>query len=348
MRRWFCLPRGDILREALYMFWLWTGFLILIFVLLALDLGVFNRKAHAIGAREALLWTAFWITLSLVFNAALYYMYLHQWAGLGTMPGHTQTPQQAALQYFTGYLIEKSLSLDNIFVIALIFNYFHVPLQYQHRTLFWGILGALILRGAMIAAGAAMIHRFTWTIYLFGGLLLFTAFKMLVSKHDDVEPDKNPLVRLARRFYPVTPDFQGQRFFSRMNGRRAITPLFLVLLVVESSDVMFAVDSIPAIFAVTSDPFLVFTSNVFAILGLRSLYFALAAIMDTFHYLKTSLVVLLAFIGVKMLLSHAFPIPTPLSLGIIVLILGTGIAASVIRARRLAPGHTEPSSHQEP
>jgi tellurite resistance protein TerC len=318
------------------MIWLWISFIALVLALLALDLGVFNRKAHAITVREALLWTAFWIALSLLFNVALFFMYTHHWFGLGLMPGHTQTAHAAALQFFTGYIIEKSLSLDNIFIIALIFNYFHVPLEYQHRTLFWGILGALVLRGAMIGAGAALIHRFSWTIYVFGCLLLLTALKMLVSKHENVEPDKNPLVRLARRVYPVTPRFEREHFFARLpEGRRAITPLFLVLLVIESSDVMFAVDSIPAIFAVTRDPFLVFTSNVFAILGLRSLYFALAAVMDKFYYLKTSLVFLLAFVGVKMLASHSFPIPTLVSLAVIVAILGAGVAASVVRAKRI-------------
>lgn len=317
------------------MIWLWIGFVVLVLMLLGLDLGVFNRKMHVISVREALLWTAFWICLALVFNAGLYFMYAHHWFGLGQIAGHQQSAREAAIEFFTGYIIEKSLSLDNIFVIALIFSYFRVPLEYQHRTLFWGILGALILRGAMIGAGTALIHRFTWTIYLFGALLLLTAFKMLVSKHEDVEPDKNPLVRMARRIYPVTPDFQGEHFFTHMDGRRAMTPLFLALLVIESSDVMFAVDSIPAIFAVTRDPFIVFTSNVFAILGLRSLYFALAAVMDKFYYLKTSLVVLLAFVGVKMLVSHHWPIPTPISLSVIVLILGSGIAASVIRAKRL-------------
>ena len=318
------------------MTWLWIGFIIMVLGLLALDLGVFNRKAHAISARKALLWTAFWICLALVFNAGLYFVYAHHWFGLGLIPGHQQSAREAALEFFTGYIIEKSLSLDNIFVIALIFSYFRVPLQYQHRTLFWGILGALILRGAMIGAGAALIHRFTWTIYVFGALLLLTAFKMLISKHEDVEPDRNPLVRLARRVYPVTPDFVAEHFFTRMNGRRAITPLFLALLVIESSDVMFAVDSIPAIFAVTRDPFIVFTSNVFAILGLRSLYFALAAVMDKFYYLKTSLVILLAFVGVKMLVSHHWPIPTPVSLGVIAFILGGGVAASAMRAKRMS------------
>lgn len=313
---------------------LWTGFILIILALLALDLGVLNRKPHEISVREALLWTVFWIALSLIFGIAVYYMYESNWMGIEFATGTGIPGRQAALQYITGYLIEKSLSLDNIFVIALIFSYFQVPLKYQHRTLFWGILGALVLRGVMIAAGVALIRRFDWIIYVFGGLLLFTAVKMLVSKQDNVEPDKSPLVRLARWIYPVTSVYEGQRFFTRIDGRRAITPLFLVLLTVESSDVLFAVDSIPAIFAITRDPFIVFTSNVFAILGLRSLYFALAAMMGLFKYLKYSLVALMAFVGVKMLLSHHFPIPTGISLAVIAAILAVGITASVISSKK--------------
>ncbi len=289
---------------------LWLAFLVIVIGLLALDLGVLNRKAHVISTPEALGWTAIWVILALVFNVAVYYLYEHHLLGIGAELGHELNGRQAALLFFTGYLVEKSLSLDNIFVIALIFAYFRVPAMYQHRVLFWGILGALVLRGAMILAGAALIRRFDWIIYVFGALLILTAVKMLVARHDNLEPNKNPLVKLARRLYPVSPDFEGSRFFTRLEGRRAVTPLFLVLLVVESSDVLFAVDSIPAIFAVTTDPFIVFTSNVFAILGLRSLYFVLAGIMDKFRYLKMSLVFLLAYIGVKMLLSHHYPIPT--------------------------------------
>lgn len=315
---------------------LWIGFFALIFGLLALDLGVLNKKAHEIKAQEALRWTAFWIVLSLLFNVAVYFMYEYNFLGVGEHPGAATSGREAALKFFTGYVIEKSLSLDNIFVIALIFNYFKVPLKYQHRTLFWGVVGALVLRGAMIVAGSALIMRLEWMIYVFGVLLLLTSAKLLFQKHDDFDPSRNPLLKIARKIYPVTPDFEEQRFFSRIDGKRAITPLFLVLIVVESSDVLFAVDSIPAIFAVTLDPFIVFTSNVFAILGLRALYFALAAVMGLFAYLKYSLVFILAFVGVKMLLSHHHPIPVAVSLAVIAASLAAGIAASIIAQKRQA------------
>jgi tellurite resistance protein TerC len=256
--------------------WLWIGFIVFVLVMLALDLGVFNRTAHEIRTREALGWTALCIALALVFNVLVYFMYRYHWLGIGTGEGSRMTGHDAALNFFTGWVVEYSLSLDNIFIIAIIFSYFKVPHKYQHRVLFWGILGALIMRGLMIAAGAALIHRFEWIIYVFGALLIFTAIKMLMTQQDDIEPEKNIFVRCARKLYPVTSDFEGERFFTRIDGMRAVTPLFLVLLVVESTDVLFAVDSIPAIFAITTDPFLVFTSNIFAILGLRSLYFALA------------------------------------------------------------------------
>jgi tellurite resistance protein TerC len=252
-------------------------------------------------------------------------------AGVVDLDGAT-----AALQFFTGFLIEKSLSLDNIFVIALIFAHFRIPLAYQHRVLFWGILGALVLRGIMIAAGAALVQRFDWMVYVFGGALLFTAVRMLLAGHETLEPDKSTVLRLARRFHPVTTTLHGRHFFVIEDGRRTMTPLFLVLLLVESTDVLFAVDSIPAIFAVTTDPFLVFTSNVFAILGLRSLYFALAPLLDRFRYLKPSLVFILAFVGVKMILSHHWPIPTPASLAVIAGFLGVGIAASALSTQREA------------
>jgi tellurite resistance protein TerC len=244
----------------------------------------------------------------------------------------------AALQFLTGYLLEQSLSLDNVFVIALIFAYFRIPLAYQHRVLFWGILGALVMRGVMIALGAALIARFDWVVYVFGGILILTAARMLISGDEEPEPEKNWLIRLARRIYPVTPELHGERFFVDVAGRRAATPLFLVLLMVESSDVLFAVDSIPAIFAVTQDPFLVFTSNVFAILGLRNLYFAIAPLLGKFRYLKTALVFILAFVGVKMLLSHTMPIPTLWSLSMIIGILAVGVLASAFAAgREVAP-----------
>lgn len=314
--------------------WLWIGFIALVLGMLALDLGVFNRRPHAISTSESLIWTAFWVVLAFVFNIGVYYLYEYHWLGMGLEIGHQLTGKEAALQFLTGYIIEKSLSLDNIFVFALIFAYFSVPLLYQHRTLFWGIIGALLLRGVMIAIGAALIHRFDWIVYVFGGLLIITAVKMLISRPENLNPEGNLLVRTARRFYPVTEDFHENRFFSRINGQRAITPLFLVLLVVESTDVLFAVDSIPAIFAVTRDPFLVFTSNVFAILGLRSLYFALASLMHRFRYLKSSLVFVLGFVGVKMLLSHHYPIPTPVSLVTISVVLSIGVLASIVGSHR--------------
>lgn len=314
--------------------WLWIGFLIVVLFMLAIDLGVFHRKSHVVSIKEAAIWTATWVILALLFNIAVYFLYEHHVFGIGVESGQDLLGKQAAIQFFTGYVIEKSLSLDNIFVIALIFTYFGVRAKYQHRVLFWGILGALVLRGIMIAAGTALIHRFGWMTYVFGLLLILTAVKMLVARHDNLEPDKNPLIRLARRFFAISADFEGQRFFTRVNEKRAITPLFLVLLVVESSDVLFAVDSIPAIFAVTHDPFLVFTSNVFAILGLRSLYFVLAGVMHKFRYLKMSLVFLLAYVGAKMLLADQYPIPTLASLGIIGGILSVGILASVFAGHR--------------
>ena len=314
--------------------WPWVGFTAFILMMLALDLGVFQKKAHVPSTSEALVWTGVWVALALAFNAGVYYMYQYHWLGIGLEIGHELTGKQAALQFLTGYVIEKSLSLDNIFVIAVIFAYFAVPPIYQHRVLFWGILGALVMRGVMIGAGAALIRRFDWIVYVLGAFLIATAVKMLIARHDNIQPDKNPLVRLARRLYPVSPTYAGPRFFTRVNGRTAVTPLLLVLLVVESTDVLFAVDSIPAIFAVTRDPFLVFTSNVFAILGLRSLYFALASLMAKFRYLKMSLVFVLAFVGVKMLLSHHHKIPTWVSLCMIAGILLVGALASIVGADR--------------
>lgn len=309
--------------------WLWIGFITFIFLMLALDLGVFNRKAHEIKAKEALGWTLVWVLVSLAFNVVLYYMYQNHWLGIGQEIGHPTDGKEAALNFFTGYVIEKSLSLDNIFVIALIFSYFQVPAKLQHRVLFWGVLGAIIMRGVMIFMGVALIERFSWMVYVFGALLIFTAVKMLITQHENIDPEKNPLIKLARRFFPVTTGYEKERFFTRLNGKLAITPLFLVLLVIENTDVIFAVDSIPAIFAVTTDPFIVFTSNIFAILGLRALYFALAAVLGKFKYLKISLVFLLAYVGMKMILSHHFQIPTLFSLFVIAGILAVGILASV-------------------
>lgn len=320
--------------------WLWLGFLAIIFILLALDLGVFNRHAHVITVREALKWTAVWVAVAMAFNVLLYFMYENHWFGIGMTVGHQLDGADAAIKFFTGYIVEKSLSMDNIFVIAVIFGYFKVPPQYQHRVLFWGILGALIMRGGMIAVGTVMIRSFSWTIYIFGGLLIITAVRMLMSGDEHGDPNNNWLTRLAKRFYPVAEGFDGQKFFTIVNGKRAMTRLMIVLLVVESTDVLFAVDSIPAIFAITDDPFIVFTSNVFAILGLRSLYFALAGMIDKFRYLKPSLVFVLAFVGVKMIISHHYPIPTLVSLSVILGILLVGVLASIFSpVVRNAPVH---------
>lgn len=316
--------------------WFWIGFVVFVLAMLALDLGVFHRRAHVVSIREALGWTAMWVAISLLFNVLVYFMYEHHWLGIGLEIGNTLGGRRAAVDFFTGYIIEKSLSLDNIFVIALIFSYFGVPAERQHRVLFWGILGALVMRGAMILIGVALIRRFDWITYVFGGLLLFAAFKMLVSGSGHVDPDNNWLVRLTRKLYPVSRGFEGNHFFTRIDGRRAITPLLLVLLVIESTDLLFAVDSIPAVFAITNDAFIVFTSNVFAILGLRSLYFALAGMIRKFRYLNLSLVAVLAFVGVKMILANDpdWHISTEVSLLVIGAVLLLGLLASVIQARK--------------
>jgi tellurite resistance protein TerC len=313
---------------------IWAGFLTFIVAMILLDLGVFHRKSRVISIGEAMAWTFVWVTLALAFNVLIYFLYEDNWLGWSETASHQLTGRQAALQFFTGYLVEKSLSVDNIFVIAMILAYFAVPLAEQHRVLFWGIMGALVLRGMMIALGSVLISQFDWIVYVFGVLLILSAVKMLVVRHDNVQPDKNLVVRLIRRFYPVSDRFDGSKFFTMQNGRRVMTPLMLALILVETSDVMFAIDSIPAIFAITRDPFLVFTSNVFAILGLRSLYFALAGLMARFRYLKMSLVFLLAYVGVKMILSHHHPIPNGVSLAIIGGILSVGMLASVLASAR--------------
>lgn len=319
------------------MFWLWATFIAFVLVALALDLFVFHRRAHAVRAKEALGWTAFYVGLSLVFTAVVYFLYENHVSGLGLTGPFPVGGKQAALEYLSGYLIEESLSVDNIFVIALILAHFRVPPAFHHRVLFWGVLGVLVMRGVMIAVGLALFSAFSWMAYVFGALLLVTAAKMAMDRGaEHIHPDKGFLIRLVRRIYPVSPDYDGPKFFTRLaDGRRAITPLFLVLVTVEVTDLIFALDSIPAVFAVTTDPFLVFTSNVFAILGLRSLFFAVSDLMARLYYMKTCLIVLLAFIGVKMALTHHLKIPIGLSLGIIALILGTGVVASLLRKRRL-------------
>lgn len=306
----------------------WIGFLILVAIMLALDLGVFNKKDHEIGVKEALSWTGVWVGVSLLFNIAIFFLYDN---GLIQPEGKTVSGGEAALEFLTGYIIEKSLSMDNIFVMAAIFGYFKIPKIYQHRVLFWGILGAIIFRGVFVIGGAALLHHFEWIMYVFGALLIFSALKMLFSKEDEEQDlSKNAVVKLAKKFFPITTKIQGHAFFLRENGKRFITPLFLSLLVIETTDVFFAVDSIPAIFAVTRDPFIVFTSNIMAILGLRSLYFALAAMLGKFDRLKYALVFILGFVGVKMLIMEVYKIPTGISLSIIVIALALGIIASLI------------------
>jgi tellurite resistance protein TerC len=317
--------------------WLWAGFNVFVLALLALDLGVFHRKAHAVSVREATIWSVIWISLSMLFNLGIYLF----WHDL--VPASLYSNGDAALAFFTGYLIEKSLSVDNIFVFVLIFSYFSVPLKYQHRVLFWGILGALVMRAALILVGAALIKEFHWIIWIFGAFLIFTGIRMAFHKGEELHPEDNPLVKLLKRVMPVTQDYRGASFFVREAGKRMATPLLLVLLIIESTDLVFAVDSIPAIFAVTQDPFIVYTSNVFAILGLRSLYFLLAGVMHKFHYLKLGLSAVLAFVGLKMLMPDlselvtgvAYKIPTLFSLGVVASILAVAVAASLLRARRL-------------
>jgi tellurite resistance protein TerC len=307
--------------------WLWIGFNLFVLAMLALDLGVFHRKSHTVSAKEALTWSIVWITLSLAFNAVIYFFWHRM------VPGSSYTNQEAALAFLTGYLIEKSLSVDNIFVFILIFSFFAVPGKYQHRVLFWGILGALLMRGALIAVGAALLERFHWIIYVFGAFLIFTGIRMAFSQNENVEPDKNPVVKFFRRFMPVTENFEEDKFFVRRAGRLMATPLFLILLVVESTDLVFAVDSIPAIFAVTQDPFIVYTSNVCAILGLRALYFLLADVMDKFEYLKYGLAAVLTFVGIKMVIVEFYKIPVGVSLGVVAGILTISILASLWKAR---------------
>jgi tellurite resistance protein TerC len=313
---------------------LWISFLLLIGILLALDLGVFNRESHVISTKEALGWTSIWIAISLLFAIFIYFGYREQWLGLGMELGHPLTPQQAVLKYLTGYVIEKSLSIDNIFVIAVIFSYFHIPRQYQHRVLFWGIVGAVIFRGVMILAGVYLIERFSFITYIFGIILLYSAYKMLDSGHEKIDPNKNPVVNFFKRYFPIVRTIHKEHFFVKKMGRWFATPLFIALLVVETTDVMFAFDSIPAIFAITTDPFLVFSSNIFAILGLRSLYFVLVSILNRFKYLQYSLVAILAFVGVKMLLIHFVHLPEWLSFVVILVFLGAGIGFSLLKERK--------------
>ena len=347
---------------------IWIAFIAFVLLMLALDLGVFHRDAHVVSVKEAIGWSAVWLSLGLAFSVFVYFAYDNQWFGLGTVvdavDGLTNSGASATGKYLTGYVVEKSLSVDNIFVIAMIFGFFAVPPLYQHRVLFWGILGALLLRGAMIAVGARLIAEFHWILYFFAAFLILTAIKMLFLKTDETDPNRNIVVRVTRRLFPVTAKFHGEHFIVRAGapesyasetpgapavpddvvdrarpGTLLLTPLALALVMVETTDLIFAVDSIPAIFAITADPFLVFTSNVFAILGLRSLYFALAGMVTKFRYLKVSLALILLVVGVKMLLAEWLK----LTLGkhynlylltVILSILAAGVAVSILAERR--------------
>lgn len=294
---------------------LWVTFNAFVVAMLAIDLGIFHRKSHEVGVKEALTWTCVWITLAMLFNLFTYYYF----------------DKVKALEFFTGYLIEKSLSIDNIFVIILIFSYFKVPKAYQHKVLFWGILGALVMRFIFILSGVELIHRFHWLIYIFGGFLIITGIRMLTSGDQKIEPDKNPLIKLAKKIMPITTAFEGDKFFVKRNARTWATPLFLVVILIETTDLIFAVDSIPAILAISDDTFIIYTSNVFALLGLRSLYFALAGIEQYFKYLKFGLSAILVFVGIKMCIVDWFKIPIEISL----IVIGFTLAIAMICSRIL-------------
>ncbi len=294
----------------------WVLFTLFIIVMLAIDLGIFNRKAHEVSVKEALAWSGVWVALALIFNMGVYF-----WKG-----------QEAAVQFFTGYIVEKSLSVDNIFVFLQVFAYFSVPALYQHKILFWGVLGAIIMRAVFILVGVTLITKFHWIIYVFGGFLLITGAKMAFSEKKELHPEKNPVIRLLKRFIPLSHDYEDGRFFVKRNGALLATPLALVLIVIETTDVIFAVDSIPAILAITTDPFIVYSSNLFAIMGLRALFFALAGVIKRFHYIHYGLAAILAFVGLKMIVSDFYKVPSAYALGVIVLILAASmIASSVFR-----------------
>lgn len=299
---------------------LWTSFNLFVLGMLALDLGVFHRKTHAVGVKEALTWTAVWIGLSMLFNLFIYYYF----------------DQERAIQFFTGYIIEKSLSVDNIFVIMMIFSYFNVPSAYQHKVLFWGILGALVMRVTFILVGIELIHKFHWLIYIFGGFLVVSGIRMITAGDAKVDPESNPIANFVRKIFPFTTNFEGDKFFVRRETRLWATPLFLVVILIEATDLIFAVDSIPAILAISDDSFIIYTSNVFAILGLRSLYFALSGIEKYFMYLKYGLSAILVFVGVKMCITDLYKIPVDLSLIAIVFILAISMIASIVVQRRSA------------
>lgn len=293
--------------------WAWIGFSAFVLTMLAVDLGIFQRKPREVSLKEALGWSAVWIGLAMVFNVGIY----HRHGG------------EKALQFLTGYLVELSLSVDNLFVFLLVFGYFKVPAQYRHKVLFWGILGALIMRAVFIAAGVTLIAKFHWIIYVFGALLVASGIKMTLQKNKEMLPERNPMLKLFRRVMQVSPEYQGGQFFVKQHGQTLATPLFVVLLILESTDLVFAVDSVPAVLAITPDPFIVFTSNAFAILGLRSMFFALEGVMKRFHYLHYGLSAVLVFVGTKMLLAGFYKIPTWVSLSVIVSILSVSMIASL-------------------
>lgn len=306
----------------------WVAFNLFVIAMLALDLGVFHRKAHEVKIKEALIWSGVWIVLALSFNAGMYYFYV---------PNEGVSNADAAMQFLTGYVIEKSLSIDNVFVFALVFTYFAVPSKYQHKILFWGIIGALIMRAVLIFTGIALINNFSWIIYVFGAFLIFTGVKMAMQKDKEIHPERNPVVKLFKRYFRVSDNYEDGKFFIIKDGIKYATPLFIVLIIIETTDLIFAVDSIPAILAVTEDPFIVYTSNVFAMLGLRALYFALSGLIKIFHYLHYGLAVILVFVGFKMGLNHYFDektISTGFSLVIILLIITGSAALSLIKPQK--------------
>ncbi len=314
--------------------WIWIGFLAFVFAMLAIDLGVFHREAHAVTVREAATWTGVWVTLALAFCLLIF----TSWQRMA--PASPYSNGEASIVFLTAYIIEQALSVDNMFVFVMLFTYFAVPAAYQHRVLFWGVIGAQIMRGLLIVAGAALISRFAWILYIFGAFLIYTGYKMAFMDGGEVQPDKNPILRWVRRFMPVTESYEGQSFLVRHQGILMATPLLLVLVVVETTDLVFALDSIPAIFAVTQDPFLVFTSNIFAILGLRSLYFLLAGVMDKFHLLKIGLAVVLTFVGLKMVTHDFIHISTALSLAVVAGVIALSIGASLLFPKRTAASST--------
>jgi tellurite resistance protein TerC len=313
---------------------LWISFTLLVLAMLGLDLGVFHRRVHEIRVREALLWTVVWISLALVFNVAVYF-----WFG-----------SERALEFLTGYLIEKALSVDNIFVFLVLFSYFAVPTALQHRVLFWGIVGALVMRAVFILLGAALLQSFHWVIYIFGGFLVFTGVKLLLQKGSEVHPERNPLFRRFKRLIPAVGAYRGSRFTVVENGKRLATPLLLVLIAIEATDIVFAVDSIPAVFAVTRDPFIVYTSNIFAILGLRALYFVLAGGVGKFPYFKLGLALVLVFVGIKMTITDIYKVPIAVSLAIVALLLAGCVMLSLLRPQTAASVLTrlEPESRPVP